>query len=94
MFGEISNSHDFKDWMRCVAWDEERRNKQFVSTTFIHVSNMFQLDASSSAMKDKLKSKALDHENNKWVEIKSKIRIDHDLGQEKKTIVNVIWVVS
>ncbi len=69
--------------MRCVAQDEERRNKHFVSTTSIQASNIFQLDASSSDMKDELKSKALNHEKDKWAEIKSKIRIDHDLGQEK-----------
>jgi hypothetical protein len=34
-------------------------------------------------MKDELKSKVPNHEKDKWAEIKSKIKIDHDLGQEK-----------
>lgn len=29
MFGELSNSNDFEDWMRCVAKDEDARNRAF-----------------------------------------------------------------
>jgi hypothetical protein len=29
MFGGLSNSNDFEDWMRCVAEDENTRNRVF-----------------------------------------------------------------
>ncbi len=47
MFGDISESDDYEDWIKCNAEDEERRNEQFLISTFFQVSNVFQLDASS-----------------------------------------------
>ncbi len=41
-------------------------------------------------MKDELKSKVPNHEKDKWAEIKSKIKIDHDLGQEK---IKQLWML-
>jgi len=44
MFGDISKSNDYEDWIRCDAKDEERRNEQILTSTSIQVSNVFQLD--------------------------------------------------
>jgi len=47
MFRDISKSNDYEDWIRCNVEDEERRNEQFLISTFVQVSNVFQLDVSS-----------------------------------------------
>lgn len=52
MFGDISESDNYEDWIRCDVEDEERRNDQFLISTFVQVSNVFQLDASSKTMSE------------------------------------------
>ncbi len=41
MFGEISDFDDFKDQLRCVNQDEERRNEQFKAAKGKDVLNIF-----------------------------------------------------
>jgi len=42
--------------MQCVAQDEDRRSEQFMVTRGTFVLNIFQLNASSSAQKDRVKA--------------------------------------
>ncbi len=83
MFGDISEFEDYEDWIRYIVEDEERRNEQFLNATSIQVSNVFQLDASSKIMGEEAQFQTSKHDDNKWVKIKSKIKVDFDLKQEK-----------
>jgi hypothetical protein len=42
---------DYKDWIRCVAKDKEKRNEHFFTITTMKASNVFQLDVSSKNIK-------------------------------------------
>jgi hypothetical protein len=87
MFGDITEYEDYEDWIRCVAKDEKRRNEQFLNVRSVQVSNVFQLNASTKFTSEGTQLQQPEHENNKWTKIKSKIRVDHHLRQEKKTVV-------
>jgi len=54
MFGDISKSNDYEDWIRCDAKIEERRNEQILTSTSVQVSNVFQLDVSSKTMGEEM----------------------------------------
>jgi hypothetical protein len=81
MFGKIFNSDDFEDWMRCIGYDEERKNEQCFFAT--QLSNIFQLDAPNIVVVEELNTKTTFWEKDNWDEIKYKIKVDPNLGQEK-----------
>ncbi len=47
VFGDIFEYQDYEDWIRCVVEDEKMKNEQIFYATFVQVSNVFELDASS-----------------------------------------------
>jgi hypothetical protein len=66
MLEDISESNDYEDWIRCDAEDEGRRNEIFFNSTFVQVSNVFQLDVSSKITSEEASPQTLEHDDNKW----------------------------
>lgn len=84
-FGEVSDSNNFEDWMKFIEGDEDHENKQFIFAKFSHISYVFQLNTKMVALDGDLTFKKPNKEKDRWAKIKSKIRIDPDLGRNKTT---------
>jgi hypothetical protein len=84
---EILESDDYGDWIQWVSDEEERRtrSRQFAVCTKLPAvlqtnrptkdENLFERSATSPGCLDV---------STRWEEISQKIRIDHDLGEERK----------
>ncbi len=85
IFGKLFNSTDFEDWMKCVSQVEEKRNEIFIGNQFGECQAIFRLDTGQRKKKQEFTfaNNNFDEKKDRWEEIKSKIRIDPTLDQEK-----------
>ncbi len=80
MFGEISNTDDFEDQIRCVGQKEEHKHKQFMNGLLI--LDVFQLESNVNNQDGVTTTKASVDVEEHQIEIKSKLKIDLVLGEQ------------
>jgi hypothetical protein len=84
---EISESDDYGDWIQWVSDAEERRtrSRQFaVCTKLPVVLQTHRLTKDGDLSERSATSPECSNVSTRWEEISQKIRIDHDLGEERK----------
>jgi len=79
MFGEISNSYDFEDWLWCVNQDGKNKNEQFRATKGKDVSDIFQFDIESSFHNINETNVVFDEGKERWAKIKGEIKVNPNL---------------
>jgi hypothetical protein len=84
---EISESDDYGDWIQWVSDEEKRRtrNKQFAVCTELPAVLQTNRPTKDENLSERSAiSPGCSNVSTRWEEISQKIRIDHDLGEERK----------